>query len=248
VRNLERSIGSICRKVARKVAEGKKSITVIKEKDVKAYLGPQKFYSEIAERSGEVGIATGLAWTRAGGEILFVEATKMRGKKSLTLTGQMGDVMQESAEAALSYIRTNARKFGIDENFYERYDIHIHIPEGAIPKDGPSAGITMSVALASLLTERPVKPYIAMTGEITLRGKILPIGGVKEKIMAAKRAGIKEVILPQRNKGNLEEIPDNVKEGIKFVFVDCVDEAINHALESGGKKLKKRTVQKKGKK
>ena len=248
VRNLERSIGSICRKVARKVAEGKKTITVIKKEDVKTYLGPQKFYSEIAERSGEVGIATGLAWTRAGGEILFVEATKMRGKKSLTLTGQMGDVMQESAEAALSYIRTNAKRFGIDENFYEKYDIHIHIPEGAIPKDGPSAGITMSVALASLLTERPVKPYIAMTGEITLRGKILPIGGVKEKIMAAKRAGIKEVVLPQRNKGNLEEIPDNVKEGIKFVFVNRVDEAINHALESGGKKSKKRTAKKKEKK
>ncbi|TES93905.1 MAG: endopeptidase La [Candidatus Cloacimonadota bacterium] len=231
VRNIERSIGSICRKVARKVAEGQKTKTVIKKGNVKEFLGPTKFYSEIAERIGEVGIATGLAWTRAGGVILFVEASKMRGKKSLTLTGQMGDVMQESAEAALSYIRANATKLGIDENFYDKYDIHIHIPEGAIPKDGPSAGITMSVALASLLTEKPIKPYIAMTGEITLRGKILPIGGVKEKVMAAKRAGIKEVLLPEKNRSNLEEIAENVKSGIKFVFVDTIDEAINEALE-----------------
>ncbi len=231
VRNLERSIGSLCRKVARKVAEGKKSLTPIKKGSVSEYLGPTKFYSEIAERKGEVGVATGLAWTSVGGVILFVEATKMKGKKSLTLTGQMGDVMQESAEAALSYIRSNAKKLGIDENFYDKFDLHIHIPEGAIPKDGPSAGITMSVALASLLTGEPVKPGVAMTGEITLRGKILPIGGLKEKVMAAKRAGIKEVILPEKNRSNLEEISDKVKSDIKFVFVDHVDEAINEALE-----------------
>ncbi len=231
VRNLERSIGSICRKVARKVAEGRKTLSIINKGNVKEFLGPAKYYSEIAERTGGVGIATGLAWTRAGGEILFVEATKMHGKKCLTLTGQMGDVMQESAEAALSYIRSNAKKFGIDGNFYDKYDIHIHIPEGAIPKDGPSAGITMSVALASLLTEKPVKPDVAMTGEITLRGKILPIGGVKEKVMAAKRAGIKEIILPEKNRSNLEEISDKVKRGIKFVFIDCIDDAIQEALE-----------------
>jgi len=231
VRNLERSIGSICRKVARKVAEGRKTLSIINKGNVKEFLGPAKYYSEVAERTGGVGIATGLAWTRAGGEILFVEATKMHGKKCLTLTGQMGDVMQESAEAALSYIRSNAKKFGIDGNFYDKYDIHIHIPEGAIPKDGPSAGITMSVALASLLTEKPVKPDVAMTGEITLRGKILPIGGVKEKVMAAKRAGIKEIILPEKNRSNLEEISDKVKRGIKFVFIDCIDDAIQEALE-----------------
>lgn len=248
VRNLERSIGSICRKVAKKVAEGQKTLTIVKKGNVKEYLGPEKYYSEIAERTGEVGIATGLAWTMAGGEILFVEATKMRGKKSLTLTGQMGDVMQESAEASLSYIRANAKKLGIDENFYEKYDIHIHIPEGAIPKDGPSAGITMSVALASLLTGKPVKPYIAMTGEITLRGKILPIGGVKEKVMAAKRAGIKEVLLPEKNRNNLKEISDNVKSGVKFIFVDQIDDAIKEALEEVKKSPGKRMSKRKGKK
>jgi len=248
VRNLERSIGSICRKVARKVAEGYKAITTIKKGDPKKYLGPIKFYSEIAERTGEIGIATGLAWTSAGGVILFVEATKMRGKKSLTLTGQLGEVMQESAEAALSYIRSNAKRLKIEENFYDKYDIHIHIPEGAIPKDGPSAGITMSVALASLLTEKPVKPFVAMTGEITLRGKILPIGGVKEKVMAAKRAGIKEILLPAKNKPNLEEISDNVKHGIKFVFIDTIDDAIKEALETKKTKPRKKLRKKRSKK
>ena len=248
VRNLERSIGSICRKVARKVAEGRKTLSIINKGNVKEFLGPAKYYSEIAERTGGVGIATGLAWTRAGGEILFVEATKMHGKKCLTLTGQMGDVMQESAEAALSYIRSNAKKFGIDGNFYDKYDIHIHIPEGAIPKDGPSAGITMSVALASLLTEKPVKPDVAMTGEITLRGKILPIGGVKEKVMAAKRAGIKEIILPEKNRSNLEEISDKVKRGIKFVFIDCIDDAIQEALERKKRNPRKTKSKRKKKK
>lgn len=248
VRNLERSIGSICRKVARKVAEGRKTLSIVNKGNVKEFLGPAKYYSEIAERTGGVGIATGLAWTRAGGEILFVEATKMHGKKSLTLTGQMGDVMQESAEAALSYIRSNAEKFGIDGNFYDKYDIHIHIPEGAIPKDGPSAGITMSVALASLLTEKPVKPDVAMTGEITLRGKILPIGGVKEKVMAAKRAGIKEIILPEKNRSNLEEISDKVKRGIKFVFIDRIDDAIQEALERKKRNPRKTKSKRKRKK
>ena len=248
VRNLERSIGSICRKVARKVAEGRKTLSIVNKGNVKEFLGPAKYYSEIAERTGGVGIATGLAWTRAGGEILFVEATKMHGKKCLTLTGQMGDVMQESAEAALSYIRSNAKKFGIDGNFYDKYDIHIHIPEGAIPKDGPSAGITMSVALASLLTEKPVKPDVAMTGEITLRGKILPIGGVKEKVMAAKRAGIKEIILPEKNRSNLEEISDKVKRGIKFVFIDCIDDAIQEALERKKRNPRKTKSKRKKKK
>jgi ATP-dependent Lon protease len=240
VRNLERAIGSICRKVARKVAEGRKKRTIIDHKSVKEFLGPVKFYSEVAERTGEIGIATGLAWTRAGGEIIFVEATKMPGKKSLTLTGQMGDVMQESAEAALSYIRANAKRLGIKREFYEKNDLHIHIPEGAIPKDGPSAGITMSVALASLLTEKPIKPYVAMTGEITLRGKILPVGGIKQKIMAAKRAGIKEVIIPQKNKSNVEEIEKNVKEGLKFVYVDRIDDAIKKAIQKPRTSTKKR--------
>ena len=245
VRNLEREIGAICRKIARKVVEGYKRKTDIKEGTVRQYLGPKKYYSEIAERKGEVGIATGLAWTQAGGEILFVEATKMKGKKSLTLTGQMGDVMQESAEAALSYIRANAVKYGIDEDFYEKYDLHIHIPEGAIPKDGPSAGVTMSVALVSLMTEEPVKPNVAMTGEITLRGKILPIGGVKEKVMASKRAGIKKILLPGKNKANLEEISDRVKKGMQFVFIDTIDDAVAAALEN--KKPAKKKAQGKNK-
>lgn len=245
VRNLERAIGSICRKVARKVAEGHKSQKIIKKGSVKEYLGPEKFYSEIAERTGEIGIATGLAWTRAGGEILFVEATKMRGKKSLTLTGQLGDVMQESAEAALSFIRSNAKELGIDENFYEKFDLHIHIPEGAIPKDGPSAGVTMSVALASLLMARPIKPDVAMTGEITLRGKILPIGGVKEKVMAAKRAGIKKILLPAKNKSNLEEISDEVKKGITFIFIDTIREAIHKSLEKRKTSKKSKSRRKK---
>lgn len=240
VRNLERAIGSICRKVARKVAEGYKKRTIINKKSVKEFLGPVKFYSEIAERTGEVGIATGLAWTRAGGEIIFVEATKMPGKKSLTLTGQMGDVMQESAEAALSYIRANTERLGIKKEFYDKNDIHIHIPEGAIPKDGPSAGITMSVALSSLLTGKPIKPYVAMTGEITLRGKILPVGGIKQKIMAAKRAGIKEVIVPKKNKSNVEEIEKNVKKGLKFVYVDKIEDAIKEAIQKQKKSTKKR--------
>lgn len=240
VRNLERALGSICRKVARKVAEGRKKQTVIEKKSVKEFLGPVKFYSEVAERTGEIGIATGLAWTRAGGEIIFVEATKMPGKKSLTLTGQMGDVMQESAEAALSYIRANADRLGIKKQFYEKNDIHIHIPEGAIPKDGPSAGITMSVALTSLLTGKPIKPYVAMTGEITLRGKILPVGGIKQKIMAAKRAGIKKVIIPQKNKSNVEEIEKNVKKGLKFIYVDIIDDAIKEAIQKQKKSTKKR--------
>ncbi len=248
VRNLEREIGSICRKVARKVAEGKKTKTVIDKSDVDEFLGPAKFYAEIAERTGGVGIATGLAWTRAGGEILFVEATKMKGKKTLTLTGQMGEVMQESAEAALSYIRANASRYGIEEDFYDNYDVHIHIPEGAIPKDGPSAGVTMAVALSSLLTGKPVKPDVAMTGEITLRGKILPIGGVKEKVMAAKRAGIKKVMLPEKNRSNLEEISKKVKRGIKFVFIDTIDDAINAALQKRKRAEKTGETSKKRKK
>jgi ATP-dependent Lon protease len=233
VRNLERSIASICRKVAKDVADGKKKKAIkVNEERISDFLGPEKFFSEVADRKGEVGIATGLAWTPVGGEILFIEATKMTGKKGLILTGQLGNVMQESAQAALSYIRSDARGIGIPENFYDNADIHIHVPAGSIPKDGPSAGVAMAVALTSLLTGRPVKSKIAMTGEITLRGKILPIGGVKEKVLAAKRAGIKELILPNRNEKDVKEVPENLKKGLQFHFVDRLNEAMKIALQN----------------
>jgi ATP-dependent Lon protease len=235
VRNLEREIASICRKAAKQVAAGESKKFTITKKTVSEMLGPRKYYSEVASRTGEVGVATGLAWTPAGGEILFIEATKMRGKKSLTLTGHLGDVMKESAQAALSYLRSAAKKFGVDEGFFDEYDIHVHVPAGSIPKDGPSAGIAMAVALVSLLTEKKVKPGVAMTGEITLTGKVLPIGGVKEKVLAAKRSGIKEVILPDKNEKDLKEIPPQVRKGLRFHFVNRIDQAIGLAIQNSKK-------------
>jgi ATP-dependent Lon protease len=231
VRNLERQIASICRKVARRVAAGDKTRVAMTRDGVAELLGPRKFYSEVAARAGVVGVATGLAWTPTGGEILFVEATKMKGRKSLTLTGHLGDVMKESAQAALSYIRSRAKDFGIDENFFEHFDIHVHVPAGSIPKDGPSAGVAMSVALVSLLTNRKVKPHVAMTGEITLSGRVLPVGGIKEKMLAAKRSGIRQIILPDKNENDLLEVPPKVKKGLKFDFVNRIDQAIDIALK-----------------
>lgn len=219
VRNLEREIGSITRKVARRFAEGNYKKVKITEKEVREFLGPQKFYSEVAARKGTVGVSTGLAVTPFGGEIIFIESSKMKGKKGLTLTGSLGEVMKESAQAALSYIRSHAQKFGIKEDFFDNYDIHIHIPAGATPKDGPSAGIAISASLLSLLKEKPIDPNTAMTGEVTLTGRVLPIGGVKEKVLAANRAGIKTIILPEENKKDLEEIPQKVKKDLHFEFV-----------------------------
>jgi ATP-dependent Lon protease len=230
VRNMEREIAAICRSVARDVAEGKTEKTNVAVDDIHKLLGPIKFYSEIAERTKYSGIATGLAWTPTGGDIIFVEATKMKGKGNLSLTGQLGDVMKESAQAALSYIRSKALDFNIPDDFFEKQDLHIHVPQGAIPKDGPSAGITMMVALVSLLTDKPVRNDVAMTGEITLRGLVLPIGGVKEKVLAAKRAGIKSVMLPKMNEKDLEEVPETVKENMKFKFIERVDEAVEYSL------------------
>jgi len=230
VRNLEREIGSICRKVATKIAEGEQGSYFIDEKDVPEYLGKPKYYPEVVERTETPGVATGLAWTPTGGDILFVEATKMPGKKGFTLTGQLGNVMKESAQAALSYIRSKAKELGIDEDFFEKHDIHLHVPAGAIPKDGPSAGITIAVALASLLTGRPVRSDIGMTGEITLRGLVLPVGGIKEKVLAAHRAGLKTVILPKRNEPDLEEIPEDVRKEMNFILVERVDEVFDVAL------------------
>ncbi len=232
VRNLERQIAAICRGVAKEVASGKKEKTVVTADIVPKFLGPEKYFSEVAERIDEPGVATGLAWTPMGGDILFVEATKMEGKGNLILTGQLGDVMKESAQAALSYIRAHATELEVDPKFYEKYDIHIHVPAGAIPKDGPSAGVTIFIALLSLLTGRLVRNDVAMTGEITLRGKVLPVGGIKEKVLAAHRSGIKKVLLPERNEADLEEIPETVKKEMKFIFVKKMSEVIKHALSN----------------
>jgi ATP-dependent Lon protease len=230
LRNLEREVAAICRGVAKEWAQGKTKMVKVTKKMLKSFLGPMKFFSEIAERTSVPGVATGLAWTPTGGDIIFVEATKMKGNKSLTLTGLLGDVMKESAQAALSYIRSKAKELDIPEDFFDKNDIHIHVPAGAIPKDGPSAGITIFTALTSLLTNRPVRNDLAMTGEITLRGLVLPVGGIKEKILAAKRAGINKVILPKKNENNLEEIPEDVKNGMEFHFVEKMNQVIKKAL------------------
>ena len=236
VRNLEREIANICRAVAKRVAEGQDGLAIIRAEDVPAYLGPVKFFSEVAERTSEPGVATGLAWTPTGGDILFVEATRMKGRKAFSLTGQLGEVMKESAQAALSYVRARAKALKIPEDFFDHSDIHIHVPAGAIPKDGPSAGVTMFAALTSLLTGRPVRSDVAMTGEITLRGLVLPVGGIKEKVLAANRAGITTVILPKRNEKDLEEVPEEVKKRMKFHFVQRMDEIIDLALQKKPKK------------
>jgi len=232
VRNLEREIAAICRGVAKDVAQGIKEKVRITRDNIHRFLGPVKFFPEVAERTSEPGVATGLAWTPTGGDIIFVEATKMRGEKGLTLTGQLGDVMKESAQAALTYVRSKSKELGIEEDFFQKTDIHIHVPAGAIPKDGPSAGVTMFVALTSLLTNRPVRSDVAMTGEITLRGLVLPVGGIKEKVLAATRAGIKTVILPKKNEKDLEEIPERIRKEMNFVFIQRMDEAIQLALKN----------------
>ncbi|MDH5405495.1 MAG: endopeptidase La [Candidatus Aminicenantes bacterium] len=233
LRNLEREIASICRKVAKNAAMGKVDKVKITAEKVSDYLGPIRFFSETAERTNVPGVAVGVAWTPSGGDIVFVESTKMRGKKSLKLTGQLGDVMKESAEAALSYIRSRADSLGLAENFFDKYDLHIHIPAGSIPKDGPSAGVTIATSLISLLMDKPVRPDVAMSGEITLRGKVLPVGGIKEKVLAAKRAGIRIIILPSRNEKDLEEIPEAIKKELEFQFVDTIDEVWRIALRYG---------------
>ncbi len=231
VRNLEREIAAICRGVAKDVARGITDKVVIVPELLHKFLGAVKFFPEVAERTSEPGVATGLAWTPTGGDIIFVEATKMRGEKGLTLTGQLGDVMKESAQAALAYVRSKAKELGIEEDFFGKNDIHIHVPAGAIPKDGPSAGITMFVALTSLLTNRPVRNDVAMTGEITLRGLVLPVGGIKEKVLAGMRAGIRTIILPRKNEKDLEEIPERIRNEMNFQFIQRMDEAIEFALK-----------------
>ncbi len=231
VRNLEREIANIIRGIAREVVDKKVSSRKITPGKVAEYLGPERFYSEVSERVSQPGVATGLAWTPVGGDILFIEATKMKGKGSLTLTGKLGEVMKESATAALSFLRSNATRFGLDDSFRDESDIHIHVPAGAIPKDGPSAGITMFSALYSLLSGRRLRQKLAMTGEITLRGMVMPVGGIREKVIAARRAGIDTVILPFKNKKDLEDIPKNNIAHMNFHYIKEVDELLDLAFE-----------------
>ncbi len=234
VRDLERKIAAICRGVAKEVASGRTEKVEIKIKNLKDYLGHPRFEHEVVERTRLPGVVTGLAWTPTGGDILFIEATKMKGKGNLLLTGKLGDVMKESAQAALSYVKSKAAEMNIPEEPFRESDIHVHVPSGAIPKDGPSAGIAICTALVSLLTERPIKARLAMTGEITLRGQVLPVGGIKEKVLAAHRAGIREVILPKRNKHDLEELPQQVRDSMKFHLVGHMDEVTRLSFPSRG--------------
>jgi ATP-dependent Lon protease len=236
VRNVEREIASVCRKVTREFAEGRTERAVINEERIGEYLGAPRFlHEEVKDRTSEPGVAIGLAWTPTGGEVLFVEATRMDGGKTLTLTGQLGDVMKESAQAALSYVRSHAKELGIAPDFYKKSDLHLHVPAGAIPKDGPSAGVTMTTAIVSLLTGRRVKGDIAMTGEITLLGKVLPIGGIKEKSLAARRAGLTTIILPEENRKDImENLSEEIRQEMTFVYVRNVAQVLEAALEPKG--------------
>lgn len=240
LRNLEREIGTICRKTARIVATGGHKKVTVTERKLKGFLGPGRFRYEVAEGEDEIGVATGLAWTPAGGDVLFVEASLVPGKGGLILTGSLGDVMQESARAALTYARSNAVSLGAREDFYSKKDIHVHVPAGATPKDGPSAGVTIATALASAISGRPIRKDVAMTGEITLRGKVLPVGGIKEKVMAAQRAGVKRVILPRDNEKDLEEVPQQIRDELQFTVADRIEDVLAVALTNGAVPTRKR--------
>ena len=242
VRNLEREIGSVSRKVVTRIAEGQTETVEITPEKVREYLGRPHFFGneEIAERTSIPGVATGLVYTPTGGDILFIEATRMSGGKGFQLTGSLGDVMQESARAALSYVRSRAESLHLETDFFDKSDIHLHVPTGAQPKDGPSAGVTMATALVSLISGRPVRPDVAMTGEITLRGQVLPVGGIKEKTLAAHRSGLKMVILPKRNEADLEDLPEEVRQELNFIFVDTVDQVLESALEPDAKVKRKK--------
>jgi ATP-dependent Lon protease len=236
VRNLERRLADVLRKAARQVAEGKlrgKKLR-IDEKRVRAWLGPRRYEGEVRKRTSEPGVATGLAFTTVGGDILFFEATAYPGKGRLTITGQLGDVMQESAQAALSWVRAHAEKLGLEPDWFREHDIHLHVPAGAVPKDGPSAGITMATAIASLVRNQPVSEDVGMTGEITLTGQVLPIGGIREKTLAAQRAGLKRIIMPRDNEPDLEELPKETKEQMEFILVDTIDQVFDAAFDGRG--------------
>lgn len=236
MRNFQRQIASICRKIARDLLsqgrQGKQGSTHrVTPELVEEFLGPKKFYFEMTEAKERIGVATGLAWTAAGGEIIFIEAAKMRGKNQLILTGSIGDVMKESAQAAMGYIRSHTAFYHIPEDFFDKHDIHIHVPAGAIPKDGPSAGLPIAVALLSLFTERPCKRDTALSGELTLTGRILPVGGVREKMLAAHRAGVKTVVFPAKNEANITEIPEDIKMDLNIITVNELKEAVELSLK-----------------
>jgi ATP-dependent Lon protease len=234
VRSLERQIASICRKIAKEITQRSGRVRQkIRPADVEEFLGPRRFFIDVAAEEDRVGVVTGLAWTESGGDIIFVEASRMAGKKELQLTGSLGEVMQESAKAALTYVRAHAAEFGIDPDFFEKSDLHIHVPSGAIPKDGPSAGITIATALISLLSGRLARRDVAMTGELTLSGRILPIGGIKEKVLAARRARVTTVLLPERNRDNLKDIDEHIQKEMTIVFVDSMQEVVARTLLGG---------------
>jgi ATP-dependent Lon protease len=234
VRNLEREMSAVCRKIAKSRVSGETPDLV------RSYLGPRQVFLESRDRIDRPGVATGLAWTPVGGDILFIESTSMRGRGTLSLTGQLGDVMKESAQAALSWIRTHATELGIKSDAFSKYDLHVHVPQGAIPKDGPSAGVALATALTSLLTHRVVRDDVAMTGEITLTGKVLPVGGVKEKVLAAKRAGMKVVILPERNRGDLDDLTEEARSALTFHFVTEIPQALALSIRPPGRAAGKR--------
>jgi ATP-dependent Lon protease len=252
VRNLEREIGAVMRKAAVRIAAGETEQITVTPELVREYLGKPKFRFEAKVRAQIPGVATGLAWTPVGGDVLFVEASRSHGKGGLTITGQLGKVMEESVRIAYSYLRAHADVLGIDEGRFENSDFHIHVPEGAVPKDGPSAGVTMTTAIYSLMAGRPVRPEVAMTGEITLRGQVSPVGGIKMKVLAAHRAGIKTIVLPKRNVDDLDELPDDVRNDLKFVPVEQIDEVLAAAIqgetqvEPDGKKGRKRSATREG--
>jgi ATP-dependent Lon protease len=248
LRNLEREVGSICRKVAKLVVQGLKEKVFVTGERVVELLGAPRFLRDDRLKENQVGIATGLAWTQAGGEVLYVEALKMKGKGGLVLTGQMGDVMKESATAAMSYARAHSKELGIDEDWCDNHVVHVHIPAGAIPKDGPSAGITMATTLISLMTDTPIRTDVAMTGEVTLSGRVLAIGGIKEKALAALMHGVKTVICPMQNQKDVNEIPEQFKKNLNFIFVEHLDEVLAMALEDKvGKRTKPTPKSKKAK-
>jgi len=231
VRNLEREIGSLCRKVARKIVSKKGDSHRITPASLESYLGKRRYRYDVVEGQSEVGVTTGMAWTQVGGDTLFIETALVPGTGQIQLTGQLGDVMQESAKTAITYIRSIAEEYGIEEDFHKKYDLHVHVPEGAVPKDGPSAGVTMFTSVISTLTGRAVKKDVAMTGEITLRGKVLPVGGIKEKVLAAHRAGIKRILLPAENKRDIDDIPQSVRKQLDFVLLEKAQDALKYALE-----------------
>src|SRR5213076_2648594 len=231
VRNLERRIADACRKAATRIAKGQAEKVKVDDDVLRDWLGPRRFSGEVRKRTSDPGVATGLAYTAVGGDVLFIEATAYPGKGKLTITGQLGDVMQESAQAALSWVRSHAAELGVGETWFADHDVHIHVPAGAVPKDGPSAGVTMATALASLVRDEPVASDLGMTGEITLTGQVLPIGGVREKTLAAQRAGLERVILPRENEPDLEELPEETKRALEFTLVDSIDEVFDAAFD-----------------